>query len=364
MRALKLGDELYSESLQKIAPVYRRAFPQRETQLYGRFREIEVVKLSHQRLLQAETRASVAAQVQSYLNVGDFDLVDNPLSVLALDHRVRTPIVFDCIDWYAEMYAAEFDDPAGAEIVRSCFEECVRRSTAVVAQSPLMLRAVWEVQRPPRSLVIPNGYDEALFRPLTPAEVESARRCIEADQGVSLRGRRVITYTGKIGEWYRGLVNLIEALDPARDLLLLVGDGPLLDELQHVPHVVRCGVVPLAKVPLYTNAADVLAFPLGVDCSPIVLSEYLAVGRPIVAPRGRIEWLLRDGVSGAVVDDTPAGWRNGIERAAGMTRTAAAANRRLARGLGWGQLAARFERFLVDVVASSNEAVAAHEVSS
>jgi glycosyltransferase involved in cell wall biosynthesis len=212
-----------------------------------------------------------------------------------------------------------------------------------------MLEAVWKVRRPPASLVVPNGYDEDLFRPFSASEVAAARCLIETRHQISLRGRRLIAYTGKIGDWYSGLANLIEALDPQRDLLLLVGDGPLLEKLPQHPGVVRCGVVPLTDVPLYTNAADVLAFPLGVDCSPIVLSEYLAVGKPIVAPRGRIEWLLRDGVFGAIVDDTPAGWREGIERAAGMTVVAAEANRRLARALGWGKLAARFERFLLQV---------------
>ncbi len=357
LRVLKLGDELYSESLQHVVPEYRRAFPQREEQLYGLLQDVEIVRLSHQRLLAAESRQSVRDLVGAHLRDGRFDfvLVDNPLSMLILGDHVDLPIVFDCIDWYEEMYAAEFDDPAGAAVLRSCFEECVRRATAVVAQSPVMLRAVRLLAEPRFAAVVPNGYNEALFHPLDEASVEAARRQIDARHGVSLSGRRVIAYTGKIGYWYAGLRQLIEALDAERDLLLLVGDGPLLPELPRRDNVVVCGVAPLADVPSYTGAADLLAFPLGADCSPIVISEYLAAGRPIVAPRGRLEWLLRDGVTGALVDGSVAGWRAGIERAYAARDDASAYNQRLARKLSWRTQAARLEAFLRRVATGREE---------
>jgi hypothetical protein len=142
-------------------------------QLYGRFQDVEIVRLSHQSLLGGETRAPIVDQVASYLAGCRFDLilVDNPLSVLALDRRIETPIVFDCIDWYAEMYAAEFDDPAGLALIRSCFEECVRRGSAIVAQSPLMLAVVWASTA--GRWWCPTA-DEALFRVYPPMRLRRA----------------------------------------------------------------------------------------------------------------------------------------------------------------------------------------------
>lgn len=347
LRVLKLGDEVYSQSLQRIAPVYHRAFPQRETQLYGRFRHVELTRLTHQQLLTAETTAAVAEQVRRVIDQGQFDLVliDNPLSVLALDHRIETALVFDCIDWYEEMYRTEFGDPAGAAIIRSALAETMRRCTAIVAQSPLMLEAASELGSPALSAVIPNGYDEDLFGPPTEEQFAAARDDVESIHGVPLQGRRLVVYSGKVGEWYRGLLNLAAGIS-GQDVLAVVGDGPLLAKLPQRENVILTGAVPLASVPRYTMAADILAFPLGADCSPIAVSEYLAMGKPVVVPGGRIEWLIRDGLNGAVVENTPSGWRAGIARAADLGPATREANLKLARDLGWSRLAGQFEAFL------------------
>ena len=85
---------------------------------------------------------------------------------------------------------------------------------------------------------------------------------------------------------------------------------------------------------------------MDVDCSPIVISEYLAVGKPIVMGKGRMEWLLKGGESGCMVDNNIYAWRLGINRALEMNSQCRTNNLRLAENLSWQKLSKKFSDFL------------------
>ena len=106
--------------------------------------------------------------------------------------------------------------------------------------------------------------------------------------------------------------------------LLLVGDGPVRDELEQqaqrlgvADHVTFTGVVQRDQVASYVAAFDIALQPAVVAyASPLKLFEYLALGRAIVAPsQANIREVLEDGVNAVLFDpEDEAGLVKAIQR--------------------------------------------------
>lgn len=137
--------------------------------------------------------------------------------------------------------------------------------------------------------VIPDGYDDRLYRP---QQRQEARKRL----GI-VPEALVVTYTGATFA-YRGLDRLVAAFallarqQPAA-LLYLVGGRPhevnalraQALALGVAAQVVTTGALPQAAVPDYLGAADMLVVPdtvSDVTASPLKLFEYMASGRAVV----------------------------------------------------------------------------------
>ena len=107
----------------------------------------------------------------------------------------------------------------------------------------------------------------------------------------------VIGFVGWFRNWH-GLESLLEAFhgaDLAREnaMLLLIGDGPAMPDLRRFvanhkleEHVHFTGPLPHARVPDYLSLIDIAVQPAANEyCCPMKLIEYMALGKPIVAPR-------------------------------------------------------------------------------
>ena len=116
-------------------------------------------------------------------------------------------------------------------------------------------------------------------------------------KSLGVETRIVIGFAGWFRNWHR-LDFLIEAFHMSRvarqgAVLLLVGDGPEMNALRKIvadiklqDSVILAGAVPHSAVPDYENLFDIAVHPAANEyCCPMKLLEYMALAKPIVAPR-------------------------------------------------------------------------------
>lgn len=196
-----------------------------------------------------------------------------------------------------------------------------------------------------RILVIPNAVDPERF--MGEVDNAAAKRCL------GLEGRTVLGFTGFMREWHavdKVIDVLANSIAAANLHLVVVGDGPQRGALERrasalgvTQSLTLAGPVQRAEIPRYIAAFDIALQP-GVTpyASPLKLFEYMALGRPIVAPdTPNIRELLVDGETAVLFDpDDPKSLGSAIERLCGdaALRERIGANARAAisaRGLTW-----------------------------
>ncbi|MDW7731260.1 MAG: glycosyltransferase [Methanolobus sp.] len=140
--------------------------------------------------------------------------------------------------------------------------------------------------------VIPNGYDDSLFKPLS--KEDSKKKLQIPSESI------VIVSIGNLLP-HKGHKNLIEAVSILkqkfqRDNLLcyIVGNGPSYNELESLikehsleDSVILTGRVKWDELPLYLNSSELLIFPSFLDGESfgIVQIEAMGCGKPVVATR-------------------------------------------------------------------------------
>ena len=136
--------------------------------------------------------------------------------------------------------------------------------------------------------VMPNGVSLEDFRGGT-ASADLRRK-------LGLSDDVVIGFVGWFRKWH-GLELLLEAfvrsgLARERTKILLIGDGPAMPDLQQFvaaqglqDTVLFCGPLPHAAVPAYLDVIDIAVQPAANEyCCPMKILEYMALGKPIIAP--------------------------------------------------------------------------------
>lgn len=156
---------------------------------------------------------------------------------------------------------------------------------------------------PSKVHVLPNGVSPEQFTPLQPDP--GLRRSLGLEQ------RRVIGFVGWFRPWH-GLEMLIEAfhasgLHDEGVSLLLVGDGPAMPALRESVEryqlgasVVFSGAVRHPQIPGHVALFDCAVQPAANPyCCPMKIIEYLALGKPVIAPaQPNILELIDDRVEG------------------------------------------------------------------
>jgi len=137
--------------------------------------------------------------------------------------------------------------------------------------------------------VIPNAVNLALFNPDNVKD--------DLKRKLNINDKIVIGFVGAFVSWN----NLKLLMDIFKDVsrersdihLLLVGDGPLRDELERKVHqenlkdkVSFTGRVKYEDVPKFIHVMDICVIPKSNQYrSPMKLFEYMAMAKPVVAPR-------------------------------------------------------------------------------
>jgi glycosyltransferase involved in cell wall biosynthesis len=169
-----------------------------------------------------------------------------------------------------------------------------------------------------RIQIVPNA--------VNPEHFALSRSADDAKRRLNLQGRFVLGFVGFVREWH-GLDRIVEIMARLRRdnlHLLVVGDGPARDDLEHRAEnlglrnqVTITGVVARDDVVDYISAFDIALQPRVVEyASPLKILEYLALGRAIVAPAtANMRELLDNGKNALLFDpDDDDALQDAIER--------------------------------------------------
>ena len=181
-------------------------------------------------------------------------------------------------------------------------------AAAIVVVSPHLKRRIHGLGIPlEKILVLPNAVDAQEYGQLADGNLIRER--------LGIKGKVVIGFVGWFVPWHRldlllGAFAALTATRPALTLVL-VGDGPLKDELQEQvrrlgvkDRVVFTGALPHFEIPAAISAMDVCVVPHSNEYrSPIKLFEYMGQGRLVVAPSTEpVEMIIRNGENGCLFE--------------------------------------------------------------
>jgi glycosyltransferase involved in cell wall biosynthesis len=175
-----------------------------------------------------------------------------------------------------------------------------RRTARVVAVSRALADEVAALGVPrDRIAVVMNGVDAALFHP---------RDRAAARKELGLPAGPLALYVGNLKP-EKGVMELAAAWrrvggELPDATLAIVGGGPMKAALESAlpPRATLLGAQPLAQIPTWLAACDVLVLPSHVEGTPNVVLEALACGRRVVASAvGGVPDLLTSPTLGALV---------------------------------------------------------------
>ncbi len=290
---------------------------------------------------------------------GQFDVIlgtwayPDGAAVAALGQLLRIPTV-------VKLHGSDMDVLAQRPSLRRQMQLTLPRAARVVAVSRALAAQARDLGvAPDRIDVIGNGVDSELFHPRD-------RAAARAELGHAGDTRKWILYVGRL-EADKGVVDLAIAFQEvaaarADAVLVLIGDGkarataeemlrPLGDRVQFL------GARPLAEVPVWMGACDILTLPSHHEGTPNVLLEALACGRRVVATRvgGIPDVVHRDELGALVLASDPGALAQALLAALAAEYDGAAVAALGSRG-GWDESAGRLHDTLARAIAQGKAA--------
>ncbi len=260
---------------------------------------VDGVKVTRLSKLFSLRSAPICPQMVSHIRASNADIVHlhlpNPgaiLSYLASGHRGRLVVTYHS-DIVRQKVLSRFFDP----ILR----HALNRADAIIASSHNYIRSSNVLPAyEEKARVIPFGIPVEHFQTPNKREVEKIRKRF---------GPKIVLGVGRL-VYYKGFEHLIKAMKFVEGQLVIVGHGPLHDELHR--QAVQCGVAErvtfltdVKDVGPYYQAADVFALPsiARSEAFGIVQLEAMACGKPVVNTNLNtgVPSVSLDGVSGITV---------------------------------------------------------------
>ncbi len=216
------------------------------------------------------------------------------------------PIVFTNhtrYDLYAQAYLPMLPDQIGSTFLQTYLPSLCREVDLVIAPSEGLKRVLRQFHVRSHIEVIPNGVDLEPFE--DPSDPVSRQELAVPEEDV------LLAYSGRLGP-EKNLTFLLRAFSGAQQAypntsLVLMGDGPERDNLQHLADrmdlgekVIFTGLIPYERIPSYLAAADGFVTASVTEVHPLSVIEALAAGLPVV------------GIDSPGVGDTVVDGHNGL----------------------------------------------------
>jgi len=269
--------------------------------------------------------------LRNVLSTGADIFLANALETGALSYLAKwlqgRKFVFDYVDHYAILARFEGDK------LRTYYTPSLQKVIPNLADHVIVVKEEYRKRclsygvPDCKITVIPDGVDTRKFNPNVKGE--------EIRKQLGIVENPLVVYVGKAEEYYNldiliTAASIVVKSEPSAKFLL-VGPGRSLTRLEALARNLKvsestifAGFQPYERIPHLIGAADVAVFP---HPEGIAVCEYMACGKPIVKPRGRVVDMLEHLESGFLTKDhTPRSFAEGIIE---MLR-----NRRLAAKLG------------------------------
>lgn len=236
------------------------------------------VKVTRAATLLNLSAAPVCPAMTKRIRAARADLVHlhlpNPTAILAyLATRDRAPLV---LTYHSDIIRQKFLAGAFWPVLR----HALARADAIIVGSPNYIETSTILSRfKAKCRVIPFGIPVAEFQQQDAAQIAEIRRRY---------GARIVLGVGRL-VYYKGFEYLIRAMKDVRGHLLLVGDGPLREELERETHALGLHervtfLKDVKDVRPFYHAADVFALSsiARSEAFGIVQLEAMAAGVPVV----------------------------------------------------------------------------------
>lgn len=187
-------------------------------------------------------------------------------------------------------------------VLKALKRRCLQRAGAVTTVSQQLKQVIEEICPGKAVEIVPMGCDTREFSP-------SHRK----ENFFGQNGKPVVLFVGRLAE-KKGVTYLIEAMKQVDAMLVIVGDGPLREQLEEQAKplgdkVQFLGAKTHDQLAEIYASADVFAAPSvqakdgDVEGFGLVFLEAMASGLPVVASRsGGIPYLVHDGENGLLVE--------------------------------------------------------------
>jgi len=230
-----------------------------------------------------------------------------------LSKLFRVPYVVEVNGILTEKPKIELKSPISelfVFIIKICEKTTYKYAKRIVVVTPRIKDEIKRLYNIPdeRIIVIPNGANTDLFKPINQERVREELRLEKVNNYICFAGS--LSALQGVEYIVKSAPLVLEKVQNAK--FLIVGDGPIREELMELAdkigvsdNFIFTGTAPYEEVPKYINASDICVVykkPLKSGYSPLKLYEYMACEKPVIASRVEGFEILEENHAGLLVE--------------------------------------------------------------